>query len=188
MGKLGPWTTYSFQTVIKTRFHCTLSKLWAPNVIWDILDVMQAEKRTYICGLNSPLFLLFQRLCDEYQRFDFGIFCHLLVHGDILGGDPLPGIWKVSFTHFFSSFSSAFLFYSSFSFFFVSLGGPLSYGPLDTVHPCHPVATPLVTYRTRIMTKVPLVYHASILRYFNWMNRVTGGVPTDQVPTEQVPC
>ena len=24
------------------RFHCTLSNLWAPNFIWEILDVMQA--------------------------------------------------------------------------------------------------------------------------------------------------
>ena len=149
MGKLGPWTTYSFQTVIKTRFHCTLSKLWAPNVIWDILDVMQAEKRTYICGLNSPLFLLFQRLCDEYQRFDFGIFCHLLVHGDILGGDPLPGIWKVSFTHFFSSFSSAFLFYSSFSFFVC-----LSRGPLKLRAPGHCPPMPPSRYAT-VHTEYP---------------------------------
>ena len=35
-----------------------------------------------------------------------------------------------------------FFFYSSF-FFCLSLGAPLAPGPLDIVHPCHPVAMPL---------------------------------------------
>ena len=66
-------------------------------------------------------------------------------------GGPCSGILKVLFSLFFSSFSSFFLFYSSFFiiiiiiYFFVSLSGaPLAPGPLDIVHPCHPVATPLL--------------------------------------------
>ena len=44
---------------------------------------------------------------------------------------------------FFSFFS--FLFFLFFSFLFVSLSeAPLAPGPLDIVHPCHPVAKPLI--------------------------------------------
>ena len=49
--------------------------------------------------------------------FDFGIFCHLLrlIMGIYRVGGR-PGIWKVSFSLFFSSLSFSFLFFSSFSF------------------------------------------------------------------------
>ena len=45
---------------------------------------------------------------------------------------------------FFSCFSFLpFFFFSSLHFCCLSLGAPLAPGPLDIVHPCHPVATPL---------------------------------------------
>ena len=55
---------------------------------------------------------------------------------------PRPGILKVLFSLFFSSFF--FFSFSPFSFFVSGLGALLAPGPLDIVHPCHPVATPLV--------------------------------------------
>ena len=71
--------------------------------------------------------------------FDFGIFCHLLRLMGIYRVGPRPGIWKVSFHLFFSSF----FFILHFHCFCLSLGAPLASGPLDIVHPCQPVATPL---------------------------------------------
>ena len=54
---------------------------------------------------------------------------------------PRPGIWKVLFSSSFLPFFS-FLFFIF--FFCLSLSGAfLAPGPLDIVHPCHPVATPL---------------------------------------------
>ena len=96
----------------------------------------------------SIVLLIFKRLCDDYQ-------CLILIFSviyfrtpvDISGAwAPRPGIWKVLFSLFFSSF---FLFFSFLFFIFVFFGGvsllwaPLAPGPLDIVHPCHPVATPL---------------------------------------------
>ena len=80
--------------------------------------------------------------------FDFDIFCHLLTTGgDISGRDPRLVISKVLFSLLFSSFSFFLFFFSILHFlsFFVSLSGaPLAPGPMDIVHPCHPVATPLI--------------------------------------------
>ena len=76
--------------------------------------------------------------------FNFGIFCHLL---------KLMGIYRVvapvrvfgKFRSLFSFFFSFLFFIFFFLFYFVSLSGaPLAPGPLDIVHPCHPVATPMV--------------------------------------------
>ena len=73
---------------------------------------------------------------------------------------PHPGIWKVYFSLFFSSLFSIlhFLFLSFFFFsffFFVSLlGAPLALGPLDIVHPCHPVATSLAPNRVNWLWKL----------------------------------
>ena len=83
--------------------------------------------------------------------FDFGIFCHLLrLMGIYLVGLPsrvfkkLRSLFFSSFS-FFLFFSFCFLFFISFSFLFVSLSGaPLAPGPLDIVHPCHSVTTPLI--------------------------------------------
>ena len=72
--------------------------------------------------LCSIVCLIFQRLCDDYQ---------------------CGGAQVLVFEKFCSPFS--FLLFFLFSiFFFVSLSGALlAPGPLDIVHPCHPVATPL---------------------------------------------
>ena len=77
--------------------------------------------------------------------FDFGIICHLL--------RPMGIYWVGAPVRVFEKFHSLFsflpfLFFSSFLFFScifcLSLSGaPLAPGPLDIVHPCHPVATPL---------------------------------------------
>ena len=77
--------------------------------------------------------------------FDFGILCHLLRLMRIYRvGVPRLGIWKVSFSIFFSFLPFLFSsFFPSFSIFPSLSGAPLAPGPLDIVHPCHPVATPL---------------------------------------------
>ena len=77
--------------------------------------------------------------------FDFGIFCHLLKLMRIYRMGPCPGIWKVLFSLFPSSFFFFFFFLPFLSFIFnVCLSGAsLALGPLDIVQPCHPVATPL---------------------------------------------
>ena len=67
--------------------------------------------------------------------FDFGIFCHLL---------RLMGIYRVGPpSGYLKNFVLSFHF---FIFFFIclSFGAPLAPGHLDIVHPCHPVATPLI--------------------------------------------
>ena len=78
--------------------------------------------------------------------FDFGIFCHLLRLMGICRVEAPSGYLKsfvLSFIFFlFFSFSFVFLFCSSFSFFSLS-AAPKAPGPLDIVHPCLPVATPL---------------------------------------------
>ena len=101
------------------------------------------------------------------------IFCHLLWLMGIYQVGPPRGLVQVfekfrslflsSFSFlsfhlllifFFEFYSFLFLFFSflfvfSFSFLFslfffsLSLGAPLAPGPMDIVHPCHPVATPL---------------------------------------------
>ena len=82
----------------------------------------QLKKNTW--GPKSPLFLLYLKIVWYLSMFDFGIFCHLLRF-------PRPGIWKVSFSLFFSSFSflSFFFFYSSFSLFPPLSGASLAPGP-----------------------------------------------------------
>ena len=87
--------------------------------------------------------------------FDFGIFCHLLrLMGLYRVGAP-SGYLKSIVLSF--SFLPFFLFrFRFFIFFFVSLSvAPLAPGPLDIVHPCHPVATPL--------------YSKHELRKMNWL-------------------
>ena len=83
--------------------------------------------------------------------FDFCIFCHLLkLMGIYRVGAPVLIFEKFcslfSF-FFFSILHFLFFLFFFFFFFFVSLSGaPLAPRPLDIVHPCHPVATPLDTY------------------------------------------
>ena len=82
------------------------------------------------------------------SMFDFGIFCHLLRLMRIYRVGVRP-VWV--FEKFRSLFSFLpFLFSSffpSFSIFPSLSGAPLAPGPLDIVHPCHPVTTPLPTDR-----------------------------------------
>ena len=106
--------------------------------------ICKLKKNTW--GPNSPLFLLNYKDCVMITNlFDFGIFSHMLRHMGIY--------WVWVPVRVFEMFRFLFLFFSSFSFFFsflffifffcLSLGAPLAPGPLDIVHPCHPVATPL---------------------------------------------
>ena len=93
------------------------------------------KKKTW--GANAPSFvLLFQRLCGDYQ----------------CGGAPVRVFEKFcssfSFLPFFLFFSFFFFFFFSFLHFLFCLslslsGALLAPGPMDIVHPCHPVATPL---------------------------------------------
>ena len=82
--------------------------------------------------------------------FDFGISVIYLDAWGYIGWGPPSGYLKSFVLFFFLSFLF-FLFFLSFFFsilhflFFPSLlGAPLAPGPLDIVHPCHPVATPLL--------------------------------------------
>ena len=107
------------------RLYCTLSNLREPNFNWEILNVMQAEK---IHGaLNLHCLSYISKIVWWLPMFDFGIFCHLLRLMRIYRVGPCPGIWKVSFSLFFSSFSFfLFFFFSILHFLFSppSLGGP----------------------------------------------------------------
>ena len=97
-------------------------------------------------ALNLHFSSYISKLVWWLPMFDFDIFCHLLRLMGIYRVGPHPGIFKtfvLSF-HFllFFSFCSSFLFFIF--FFSPSLSGaPSAPGPLDIVHPCHPVATPL---------------------------------------------
>ena len=123
---------------------------------------MQAEKITW--GHKSLFSLWFQRLCDDKPIFDFGIFCHLLRLMGISGGEPRRSIWKVSFSRFFSSFSFLFFFFSILRFLFsLSLEAPLAPGPLDIVHPCHPVATPLSLVFSQVLSKFDVYHDCNVL-------------------------
>ena len=88
---------------------------------------MQPEKEN-MGRQCSIVCLIFQRLCDDYQ----------------CGGAPVR-----VFEKFCSPFSFLPFFpFSPFSFLSLSLslslsGALLAPGPLDIVHPCHPIATPL---------------------------------------------
>ena len=98
--------------------------------------------------------------------FAFGIFCHLLRLMGIYRMGPLSGYFKGPISLFFSSFSVFFFFVFSFLFFIfffpLSLGGPpLAPGPLDIVHPCHPVATPL-TIDTQLRSFYFKLFHRAI--------------------------
>ena len=153
MGKLGA-LDHKFVSIGLIRLHCTLSNLWAPNFNWKILHFMQAE--TEYTGPRYPIVrLILQRLCDDWQFLLWvlgpqwsQIFCHLLWLMRIyrLGatGRPRPGIWKVFSFLIFPFFSFFFLFSSLLFSFSLSLGAHLAPGPMDFVHPCHPVATPLL--------------------------------------------
>ena len=107
---------------------------------------MQAEKRIHGApNLHCSSYI--SKIVWWLPMFDFGIFCHLLRLMGCIRWGPCLGIWKVSFSLFFSSCSFFFfLSFLSFIFYFsLSLSGaPYSSGPLDIVHPCHPVATPLL--------------------------------------------
>ena len=121
------------------RFHCTLSKLWAPNFNWEILHDMQVEKK----NTWGPIFrLIFQRSSDDYQCL---ILVFSVIYLDLwgyIGWGPRPGIWKVSFPLFNSSFS--FLFFSLCFFSFVSFLGPT----LAPGHPGHRPPMPPSCYAT----------------------------------------
>ena len=140
MGKLGALDHELFSNGL-IRLHCTVSNLWAPNFKWKFLDDMQAEKK-YMRPQFFIFRLIFQRSCDDYQCLIFGIFCHVL---------RLMGIYRVgALFGYLKSFVPSFLFFLFFPpfflrffFFCLFLGAPLAPGPLDIVHPCHPVATPL---------------------------------------------
>ena len=151
--------------ILFKRFNTTLLysfKLMGPN--WEISDVMQDENE-YMGPRFPNVHLIFQRLCDGYQCLILFSFIYLDLWGYI-GWRPPSGYLKsfvLSFLFFSSSYFFSFLFFLlsfSFSFFFFSFfsflffmfffclslsGAPVAPGPLDIVHPCHPVATPLYT-------------------------------------------
>ena len=112
---------------------------------------MQAEKRIHgALILNCSSYI--SKIVWWLPMFNFGIFCHLLRLIGIYQVGPRLGIWKVSFSLFFSPFyfsfsfflflSFLFLFYSSF-FLSLSRGAPFSSGA-----PGHCPPMPLSRYAT----------------------------------------
>ena len=115
------------------------------------------------------------------RMFDFGIFCHLLrLMGIYRVGAPVRvGLFEKFRSHFSSvSFSFSFLF---FNFFFPLLSGaPLAPGPLDIVHPCHPVATPLMPCCLYVALAWGHLSWDLVIRYqrekWEWISGITEGV------------
>ena len=144
MGKLGagPRPRIIFKQLI--RLHCTLSNLWAPNFNWQILDDMQAEKE--YMGPKSPFFVSYFKDCVMITNVWFLVFFFLFViYLRLMGiyqvGAP-SGNFK-SFVCWILSFRFFFLFFLFFFFWSLSWG-PLQLRSPWIVHPCHPVATPLM--------------------------------------------
>ena len=104
-------------------------KLNGPNILIEKFQMScKLKKNTW--GPHSPLFLLYFKDCVMITNVWFW-YClsSTQTHGDISGWGSCPGIWKVSFSLFFYSFSSLFFsFFYFFSFlFFIFLS--LSWGP-----------------------------------------------------------
>ena len=109
---------------------------------------MQAEKE-YTDPYFSivPLSTMYiSKIMWWLPMFDFGIFCYLLRHMGIYRvGAPVQVFEKFRSLFSFLFIFFLFLLFLFFVFFFVSLSWtPLAPGTLDIVHPCHPVATPLM--------------------------------------------
>ena len=146
MMKLGPWWSDGEiggprPLILFKRFNTAplhLSNFLTLNFNWEI-RCLASWKRIHgalilHCSSSKIVWWL--------PMFDFGIFCHLLT---------LMGIYQVvSQSGYLKSFIFSFLsspfFFLFFIFFFISLSGaPLAPQPLDIVHPCHPVATQLLS-------------------------------------------
>ena len=76
-------------------------------------------------ALNLHCSSYISNLCNDYQCLILVFSVTYVDSWGYIGHGPRPGIWKISFS---LSFPSFFLFYSSFSFFPLSLGGPFSSG------------------------------------------------------------
>ena len=106
------------------------------------------KKNTW--GPNSPLSVLYFKDCVMITCVWFWYFLSSTYSWGYIGWGPLSGYLKsfvLSFLFCFISFLFSFSVFL-FLFFFLSLSLSLSealllQGPLDIVHPCHPVATPL---------------------------------------------
>ena len=151
---------------------------------------MQAEKK--IMKPQFPIFrLIFQRWCDDYQCL-ICIFCHIL---------RLMGIYRVGApSEYLKSFVPSFLFFLFFPFlffifFFVFFSGaPLALGPLDIVHPCHPVATPLIeTIITELRCRnyILNLYHFKLsMKSMSWSRGCIGTfcVPANTLCLKRFTC
>ena len=105
---------------------------------------MQAEKKN-TWGPQFPIVrLIFQRFCDDNLCL---VLVFSVIYLDSWGiyrvRTPVRVFKKVTFSLFFSSFSFLFSFLHFLFYLFFLSGAPLAPGPLDIVHPCHLVATPL---------------------------------------------
>ena len=139
MGKLGPldgdiggpWPQILFKRFNTASLHSF--ELMAPRY-WEILDVLQVEKNIIYMGPNSSLFVSYFKDCMMTT-----MQCMILVFSLI----------------YLDSWVCMSLFSFSFFLFFLclSLRGPFSSGPLEIVHPCHPVATPLLRGELQIDAK-----------------------------------
>ena len=146
MGELGPRLAHEFFSDGLMGLHCTLSNLWAPNLKSDFRCHTSWKSKH---GAPILLFISCFKDCVMIINVWFWYFLSsTLTHGDTSGRVSVQVFEKFhslfSFLFFFFLF-----FFFSFLFFFSSLSGaPLAPGPLDIVHPCHPVATPLIEYPT----------------------------------------
>ena len=101
------------------------------------------KKNTW--GPQFPIVrLIFQRFCDDNLCL---VLVFSVIYLDSWGiyrvRTPVRVFKKVTFSLFFSSFSFLFSFLHFLFYLFFLSGAPLAPGPLDIVHPCHLVATPL---------------------------------------------
>ena len=95
-------------------------------------------------GPSSPLYLLYFKDCVMITNVWFCYFLSVIYLDSwgYMGWGPVRVLWKISFSVFFFPFFSILFFF--FFFLDLSFGAPLAPGPLDIVHPCHPVATQLI--------------------------------------------
>ena len=139
---------------IGARYRPLILFKWFNMALWHSFKRMgpKFKLRNFICHaswkrIHRALILhcsvYISKIVWWLPMFDFGIFCHLLKLKRIYRMGPRPGIWKVSFSLFLSSFFFFFLPFLFFIFIVCLSGASLAPGPLDIVQPCHPVATPL---------------------------------------------
>ena len=121
---------------------------------------MSCKLRKNTWGPNSPLFRLYFKDCVMITNVWFWYFLSsiLKIMGIYIGCPPPVRVFEKFRSLFLSSFFFPFLF---FTFIVCLSGASLAPGPLDNVHPCHPVATPLLQTETPSLRREPYLERPS---------------------------